>query len=269
LAHAVLTAGEFLHDGPFVMYLGDNLLRDGITALVDAFRASRPDALILLTRVPDPGNYGVAELDGERVVRLVEKPEHPPSDLALVGVYMFGPSIFEAVKAIEPSGRGELEITDAIQWLIDGGKRVESHRVSGWWKDTGQLDDMLEANRLVLEDIERSVEGELADSRVEGRVVVEAGARLERSLVRGPAIIGADARITDAYVGPYTSIDAGVTIARAEVEHSILLAGSSVSDLDSRMEASLLGRNVRLSRGDGLPKTLRMIVGDNAEIKIP
>jgi glucose-1-phosphate thymidylyltransferase len=269
LAHAVLTAEEFLQDGPFVMYLGDNLLRDGITALVDAFRASRPDALILLTRVPDPGNYGVAELDGERVVHLVEKPKSPPSDLALVGVYMFGPLIFQAAKEIKPSGRGELEITDAIQSLIDGGQRVESHRVSGWWKDTGQLDDMLEANRLVLEDIERSVQGELVDSKVDGRVVVEAGARLERSLVRGPAIIGADARITDAYVGPYTSIDAGVTVARAEVEHSILLSGSSVSDLEFRMEASLLGRNVKLSRGDGLPKTLRMIVGDNAEIRIP
>ena len=269
LAHAVLTAEEFLQDGPFVMYLGDNLLRDGIRALVDAFRASRPDALILLTRVPDPGNYGVAELDGDRVVRLIEKPESPPSDMALVGVYMFGPSIFQAAKAIKPSGRGELEITDAIQWLIDGGQRVESHRVSGWWKDTGQLDDMLEANRLVLEDIERSVKGELVDSQVDGRVVVEAGARLERSLVRGPAIIGAGALITDAYIGPYTSIDARVTVARAEVEHSILLSGSSVSDLDYRMEASLLGRNVKRSRGDGLPKTLRMIVGDNSEIRIP
>jgi len=269
LAHAVLTAEEYLQGGPFVMYLGDNLLRDGITDLVGAFRASEPDALILLTRVPDPGNYGVAKLDGDRIVGLIEKPRDPPSDLALVGVYMFGPPIYEAAKAIEPSGRGELEITDAIQRLIDGGKRVESHTVAGWWKDTGQLDDMLEANRLVLEDIERRVDGELVDSKVEGRVVVEAGARLERSVVRGPAIIGADARIRDAYIGPYTSIDAGVVVERSEVEHSILLAGSSVSDLGSRMEASPLGRNVTLSRGDGLPKTLRMIVGDNAEIKIP
>jgi glucose-1-phosphate thymidylyltransferase len=269
LAHAVLTAEEFLQDGSFVMYLGDNLLRDGITGLVDAFRSHQPDALILLTRVPDPGNFGVAELDGERVVRLVEKPKDPPSDFALVGVYLFGPPIFEAARAIEPSGRGELEITDAIQRLIDGGKQVESRSVTGWWKDTGQLDDMLEANRLVLEDIERRIEGELVDSKVEGRVVVEAGAKLERAVVRGPAVIGAGTRITDAYVGPYTSIDAGVSVTRAEVEHSILLAGSSVSDLDSRMEASLLGRNVKLARGDGLPKTLRMIVGDNAEIKIP
>jgi len=269
LAHAVLTAEEYLRGGPFVMYLGDNLLRDGITGLVSAFRDSEPDALILLTRVPDPGNYGVAELEGDRVVRLTEKPSHPPTDLALVGVYMFGAAIYEAAKAIEPSGRGELEITDAIQWLIDGGKRVERRTVTGWWKDTGQLDDVLEANRLVLEDIERRVEGELVDSKVDGRGVVEHGARLERSVVRGPAIVGAGARITDAYVGPYTSIDAGVVVERAEVEHSILLAGASVRDLGSRMEASLLGRNVTLSRGDGLPKTLRMIIGDNSEIRIP
>ena len=168
LAHAVLTAEEFLQDGPFVMYLGDNLLRDGITDLVDAFRASRARCPDPAHPGPRPRHYGVAELDGDRVVRLVEKPEDPPSDLALVGVYMFRPSIFEAAQAIEPSGRGELEITDAIQWLIDGGLRVESHMVSGWWKDTGQLDDMLEANRLVLEDLERRIDGRagrLAGSR--------------------------------------------------------------------------------------------------------
>jgi len=269
LAHAVLTAEDFLQDGPFVMYLGDNLLRDGITDLVEAFRESEPDALILLTRVPDPEHYGVAELNGEEVVRLIEKPKEPPTDLALVGVYLFGPQIFDAAKAIEPSGRGELEITDAIQWLIDNGKAVASRTVTGRWKDTGQLDDMLEANRLVLEDIERSVEGELIDSKVEGRVIVQEGAKLERAVVRGPAIIGSGSRITDAYIGPYTSIDAGVTVEHAEVEHSILLSGSSVTDLDARMEASLLGRNVTLCRGASLPKTLRMIVGDNAEIKIP
>jgi glucose-1-phosphate thymidylyltransferase len=269
LAHAVLTAEEFLEDGPFVMYLGDNLLRDGITDLVAAFRASEPDALILLTNVPDPQNYGVADLDGDSVLRLVEKPKDPPSDMALVGVYMFGPSIFAAAKAIAPSARGELEITDAIQHLIDGGLRVESHRVGGWWKDTGQLGDMLEANRLVLEDLERRIDGELVDTKVEGRVVIEAGARLERSVVRGPSIVGAGARIVDSYVGPYTSIDRDVQITGSEVEHSILLAGASVDRLGSRMEASLLGRNVKLVRGEGLPRTLRMIVGDNSEIHIP
>ncbi|HSJ18699.1 MAG TPA: glucose-1-phosphate thymidylyltransferase [Solirubrobacterales bacterium] len=269
LAHAVLTAEEFLGHSAFVMYLGDNLLRDGISDLVDAFRESEPDALILLTQVPDPSEFGVAELDGDRVVRLVEKPKDPPSDLALVGVYMFGPAVFDAARAIEPSWRDELEITDAIQWLIDGGKRVESRLVRGWWKDTGHLEDMLEANRLVLEDIERRIDGELVDSRVEGRVVVELGARLERSLVRGPAVIGARSTITDSYIGPYTSIAPDVTVAGSEVEHSILLSGSRVSDLGARMEASLLGRNATLARGDGLPRTLRLIVGDNSEIAIP
>ncbi|HEX5956354.1 MAG TPA: glucose-1-phosphate thymidylyltransferase [Solirubrobacterales bacterium] len=270
LAHAVLTAEAFLGDSPFVMYLGDNLLRDGINALVGAFREHEPAALILLTRVPDPWRYGVAELDGGRVTRLVEKPKDPPSDMALVGVYMFTPAIFQAARAIEPSWRDELEITDAIQQLIDGGNRVESHTVSGWWKDTGQLADMLEANRLVLEDVERRMDGNAdSESRVEGRVAIEAGAKLERSVVRGPAIIGAGARVVDSYVGPYTSIDRDVEIVGSEVEHSILLAGASVRDLETRIEASLLGRNVSISRTHEMPKTLRMIVGDNSQIRIP
>jgi glucose-1-phosphate thymidylyltransferase len=270
LAHAVLTAEDFLGGSPFVMYLGDNLLRDGITDLVGAFTANQPEALILLTPVPDPWHYGVAELNGGSVVRLVEKPKDPPSDMALVGVYMFTPAIFEAARAIEPSGRGELEITDAIQELIDGGAKVESHTVSGWWKDTGQLADMLEANRLVLEDLEPGVDCELDDaSRVEGRVAIAPGATLERSVVRGPAIIGEGSRIIDSYVGPYTSIEAGCEIIGSEVEHSILLAGSSLRHLEVRMEASLLGRNVTLARGAEMPKTLRMIVGDNAEITLP
>ena len=269
LAHAMLTAEDFLGGDPFVMYLGDNLLRDGIRDLVEAFRSSGPDALILLTSVPDPEHYGVAELSGDAVIRLVEKPADPPTNLALVGVYMFGSAILDAARAIEPSARGELEITDAIQRLIDDGRRVESHRVTGWWKDTGQLADMLEANRLVLEDIDRRVSGELIDSRVEGRVVIDEGARLERSLVRGPAIVGAGAQIRDAYVGPYTSVGPDVMISGSEVEHSILLAGARVCDLGTRIEASLLGRNVSLERGDGLPKTMRMIVGDNSEITIP
>ena len=269
LAHAVLTAEEALGGSPFAMYLGDNLLRNGISDLAEHFRHDEHDALILLTKVPDPWHYGVAELEGDEVVRLVEKPKDPPSDMALVGVYLFGPAIFDAARAIEPSGRGELEITDAIQHLIDNGSRVESRTVTGWWKDTGQLADMLEANRLVLEDLERSVEGELVDARVDGRVVRAPGARLERSVVRGPAIIASGAAIVDAYIGPYTSIGEDVRVERSEVEHSILLAGSSVCDLDSRMEASLLGRNVRLRRGETMPRTLSMIVGDNAEIVLP
>jgi len=268
LAHAVLTAEGFLGDAPFVMYLGDNLLQGGIRELVRAFQASAPDALILLTPVPDPEHYGVAELADGRVVRLAEKPPEPRTDLALVGVYMFTAGIHDAARAIRPSARGELEITDAIQHLVDTGRRVEPHVVQGWWKDTGRLDDMLEANRLVLDTMLARVEGELVDSRVDGRVVVEPGARLERATVRGPAVIGAGARLTDCYVGPYTAIGEDCVIERAEVEHSILLAGSSVRHLDGRMESSLLGRNVHIARGVQQPRAYRFMVGDNSEIGI-
>jgi glucose-1-phosphate thymidylyltransferase len=269
LAHAVLTAEEFLGDSPFVMYLGDNLLRDGVTDLVTTFRDESPDALILLTPVKDPENYGVAELDGDsRVARLVEKPKEPKSDLALVGVYMFTPSIFEAARAIEPSGRGELEITDAIQYLVDGSLRVDPHIVHGWWKDTGQVQDMLEANHLILDDLAERIEGELIDSRVDGRVVVEPGARLERATVRGPAVIGAGAVLRDAYIGPYTSVGPGVQIERAEVEYSIVLEGSSITNLEGRIEASLVGKNVAIRRSPAMPRAYRFVVGDNAEIAI-
>jgi len=268
LAHAVLTARDFLGASPFVMYLGDNLLQGGIVELVEAFRANAPDALILLTPVPDPENYGVAELDGDRVVRLVEKPPEPATDLALVGVYMFTPAIHAAAEAIEPSARGELEITDAIQHLVDRGLRVEPHVVRGWWKDTGRLADMLEANRLILDNVDTRVEGELIDSQADGRVVIEPGARLERSTVRGPAVIGAGARLVDAYVGPYTAVGEDCLIQNAEVEHSILLAGSSVRDLDGRMESSLLGRNVAVRRDGRSPRAYRFMVGDNSEIGI-
>ena len=269
LAHAVLTAEPFLGSDPFVMYLGDNLLQGGIQDLVAAFRSNQPEALILLTRVPDPQNYGVAELDADGgVIRLVEKPAEPASDLALVGVYMFTPRIHEAARAIQPSARGELEITDAIQWLVDSKHPVESHVVRGWWKDTGRLDDMLEANRLILETLDRRVEGELTDSQIEGRVVVEAGAVLERSTVRGPAVIGAGARLVDAYIGPYTAIGRHCTIESAEIEHSILLEGSSVKGLDGRMESSLLGRDVVIARGQRQPRAYRFMVGDSSEIGI-
>jgi glucose-1-phosphate thymidylyltransferase len=269
LAHAVLTAEPFLGDSPFVMYLGDNLLQGGIEDLVARFRADEPDAMILLTPVPDPESYGVAELSDGAVVRLVEKPREPRSDLALVGVYMFSSCVHAAARAIKPSARGELEITDAIQRLVDDGRRVEPHIVRGWWKDTGRLDDMLEANRLVLDTIHARVEGELVESQVEGRVVIEAGARLERCTVRGPAVIGAGARLTDCYVGPYTAVGEDCEISGAEVEHSILLAGSSVRDLDGRMESSLLGRNVKIARGARQPRAYRFMVGDNSEIGIP
>ena len=268
LAHAVLTAEPFLGDSPFVMYLGDNLLRDGISALVDTFRTDEPDALILLTPVPDPEHYGVAELSDGRVSRLVEKPKEPQTDLALVGVYMFTPAIFDAARSIEPSWRDELEITDAIQALVDRGLRVDPHIVHGWWKDTGQVQDMLEANRLILDDIEERLDGELVDCRVEGRVAIEQGARLERATVRGPAIVGRDSQIKDAYIGPYTAIGDEVLIENAELEHSIVLSGSSIKDLEYRIEASLIGKNVTIGRGPAFPKAYRFVVGDNADVQI-
>jgi len=274
LAHAVLTARPFLGESPFVMYLGDNLLQGGIADLVAAFREHEPDALILLTPVPDAQNYGVAELAGAspgqtgRVVRLVEKPAQPATDLALVGVYMFTPHIHAAAEAISPSARGELEITDAIQHMVDAGMRVEPHIVRGWWKDTGRLEDILEANRLILDSLIERIDGELIASRADGRVVIEAGARLERSTVRGPAIIGAGARLSDCYIGPYTAVGEGCEISGAEIEHSILLSGCSVRDLDGRMESSLLGRDVTVRRGDRQPRAYRFMVGDSSDISI-
>jgi glucose-1-phosphate thymidylyltransferase len=268
LAHAVLTAEAFLGDSPFVMYLGDNLLQGGIEDLVKAFSDHQPDALILLTPVTDPEHYGVAELSDGQVVRLVEKPPEPKTNLALVGVYMFTAAVHDAARAIVPSARGELEITDAIQRLVDDGLRVEPHIVKGWWKDTGRLEDMLAANRLVLETIEHRVDGELIDAQIDGRVIIEPGARLQRSAVRGPAIIGAGAQLTDCYIGPYTAVGENCVIENAEIEHSILLAGSSVRGLDGRMESSLLGRNVKIGRGDRQPRAYRFLVGDNSEIGI-
>jgi glucose-1-phosphate thymidylyltransferase len=181
---------------------------------------------------------------------------------------MFTAEIHAAARAIEPSARGELEITDAIQHLVDAGLRVEPHIVRGWWKDTGRLADMLEANRLILDNLIGRIDGELIDSQADGRVVIEAGARLERTTVRGPAIVGAGARLSDCYIGPYTAIGERCTITRSEVEHSILLAGCSVSDLDGRMESSLLGRNVSVRRGDAQPRAYRFLVGDNSDIAI-
>ena len=268
LAHAVLTAEPFLGASPFVMYLGDNLLQGGIDDLVAAFRAEEPDAMILLTPVPDPEHFGVAELKDGRVVALAEKPERPKTDLALVGVYLFTAQIHDAARAIEPSPRGELEITDAIQWLVDAGRRVDPHIVQGWWKDTGRLADMLEANRLILDRVERRVDGETGGSEVEGRVVIEPGATVTRSRILGPAVIGAGATLTDCYIGPYTAIGEGCVVEGAEVEYSILLAGSSVRHLDGRMEASLLGKNSAISRGDRQPRAHRFLIGDNSTVEI-
>src|SRR5688500_2251840 len=249
------------------MYLGDNLLNKGITHFVQEFDREKPAAQILLARVPEPQMFGVAELRDGKVGRLVEKPKEPIGDLALVGVYMFGPEIFESANRIKPSFRNELEITDAIQDLIDRGLAVHPHIVDGWWKDTGKLEDMLEANRLILDLQERRVDGTVdAESRVEGKVVIEAGAVVERSIIRGPAIIGSGARIVHAYVGPFTSIGNDVEIKGSEIEHSIVLEGSSVRDLSNRVIDSLIGKNVRIYRIPVKPGAYRFMLRDNAEV---
>jgi len=269
LAHAVLISEAYLGDDPFVMYLGDNLLKEGITPFVEAFAADRPDALILLQKVADPKSYGIAELDGDgRVARLVEKPVEPRSDLALVGVYLFTPAVFESVKAIVPSARGELEITDAIQHMVDRGLNVEPHVVTGWWKDTGKLEDMLEANRLVLSTLEGDVRGELLETTLEGAVAVGPGSRLERCTVRGPAVIGAGCRLSDSFVGPYTSISDGVVVDHAELEHSIVLENSRISSLGARMTDSLIGRECVIARSEARPVAYRFLVGDRSRIGI-
>jgi glucose-1-phosphate thymidylyltransferase len=266
LAHAVMIAETFMAGEPFVMYLGDNLVREPLGPLVERFAAERPHAQIFLARVPNPEQFGVAELDGERVVRLIEKPARPPSDLALVGVYMFDATVFDAVKAIRPSARGELEITDAIQWLIDRGRQVRPVVIGGWWKDTGKLEDMLEANRMILDGFTRRIDGVVEASEVLGKVVVESGAKVVDSTIRGPAIIGHGATIEAAYVGPFTSIGDGVVVRGSEIEHSIVLEGSSLTDLGARLESSLVGRNVRIFRSATRPRSYKLMVGDRSEI---
>ena len=269
LAHAVLISRAFIGDDPFVMYLGDNLLNKGITPLVDAFRRDEPAAQILLAHVPDPQMFGVAELKDGRVIRLVEKPAEPRSDLALVGVYMFSPEVFTSVERIHPSFRNELEITDAIQDLIDRGLDVRPHIVDGWWKDTGKLEDLLEANRLILDTFDRRIEGTVdAASRIEGKVVIEEGAVIESSVVRGPAIVGKRTRIVRAYVGPFTSIMNDVEIRESEIGHSIVLEGSVIADLANRVEDSLIGKNVKIYRSPVKPSAYRFMLGDNSEVGI-
>ncbi|MFD4955273.1 glucose-1-phosphate thymidylyltransferase [Streptomyces sp. NPDC058451] len=269
LAHAVLIAQDFLGDEDFVMYLGDNFIVGGITGLVEEFRAERPDAQILLTRVPDPTSFGVAELGGDgQVVGLEEKPKEPKSDLALVGVYLFTPAVHEAVCSIEPSWRGELEITHAIQWLIDNKCDVRSTTISGYWKDTGNVTDMLEVNRSVLEAVEPLSAGTVDEkSEIIGRVRIEAGARVSGSRIVGPAIIGAGSVVDDAYIGPFTSVSEDCRIVDSEIEYSILLRGSSVTGV-RRVEASLIGRDVEVTPAPRNPSAHRLVLGDHSKVQI-
>ena len=269
LAHAVLVARDFLGDEDCVMYLGDNFIVGGITGLVEEFRSARPDAQIMLTRVPDPRQFGVAQLDGAgQVVSLEEKPERPKSDLALVGVYIFTPAVHEAVRQLKPSWRGELEITEAIQWLIDMGNPVNSTVISGYWKDTGNVTDMLEVNRLVLESVEPAQRGTVDDaSELIGRVVIEDGAQVAGSRVVGPVIIGARSRVTDSYIGPFTSVAQDCAIVDSEIEYSIVLRGASIGGV-RRIEASLIGHEVEVTPAPKVPRAHRLVLGDHSRVQI-
>ncbi|MEK7423555.1 MAG: glucose-1-phosphate thymidylyltransferase [Actinomycetota bacterium] len=274
LAHCVLIAADFLGDDDFVMYLGDNLLEQDLGAFVRAFEQARttdepPTAQILLKRVPDPHRFGIAELDtAGNVVRLVEKPADPPSDLALVGVYLFDSTILEAVRAIAPSPRGELEITDAIQWLVDQGRRVRQEELTGWWIDTGKLTPLLEANRLLLERIETRLDGSVDDaSIIDGRVVVEDGAVIKHSTLRGPLVIGTGTVIEHSFIGPFSAIGNGCEVRNSEVEHSVIMDGSRIIDIQ-RLEDSLIGKEAVVSRSQVRPRALRLMVGDHCQIDV-
>jgi glucose-1-phosphate thymidylyltransferase len=270
LAHAVKISHDFLGDDRFVMFLGDNVIEGGISPLIAQFADSDWNSQIVLTRIKDPRQYGVAELgENGRIVRLVEKPKQPPSDLALVGIYMFDHHIFEAVNAINPSWRGELEITDAIQWLVDSGHAVHPYVHRGWWIDTGKRDDMLEANDLVLEEIEYKIEGYVdRDSQVGRRVAIQRGAEIINSVVRGPVIIGENSRIVNSYVGPFTSIADNVVVENSEIEHSMVLENSEIRDIEARIQDSLIGRNVKITRSPIKPKALKLTLGDNSQVGI-
>ncbi len=274
LAHAVKIAEDYLGSSRFVMYLGDNMIEESIRPLVEEFERGNGEfnCQILLKQVDNPQSYGVAQLDPtnpERVVRLVEKPREPISDLALVGIYMFDKNVFEAVNAIKPSWRGELEITDAIQYLVDAGYRVRPRTVRGWWVDTGKQADMLEVNRLILDRLEPQIEGMVdRDSSITGKVVVAKSAEIINSVVRGPAIIGEHCRIVNSYVGPFTSINHHCVITDSEVEHSIILENSQILDISGRIEDSLIGRNVVVEKSPIKPKAYKLLLGDNSKVGI-
>lgn len=274
LAHCVLIAREFLGDEDFVMYLGDNLLEQDLAAFVAAFEEARagsepPAAQILLKQVPDPHRFGIATLNEHGdVVALVEKPADPPSDLALVGVYLFTPRVHEAVASIEPSGRGELEITDAIQWLLDQGERVRCELLTGWWIDTGKLTPLLEANRLLLERIETDIAGHVDESSaIDGRVVVGEGAKVIGSTIRGPVVIGAGTRVEQSFIGPFSAIGNRCVVERSEIEHSVVMDDSSIVDI-ARLEDSLIGSDAIVTRSQRKPRALRLMVGDHCQIDV-
>ncbi|MEA5511115.1 glucose-1-phosphate thymidylyltransferase [Crocosphaera sp. UHCC 0190] len=271
LAHAVKVAQPFLGDSPFIMYLGDNLIQDSLNSFLDEFKSKQLDSLILLRSVPNPTAFGVAKVDEKgRVLKLVEKPKVPPSNLALVGVYFFSPTIHKAIASIQPSARGELEITDAIQELINTQNNVEALQLQGWWLDTGKKDDLLEANRIILDNkFEIIIEAEVDDkSQISGRVHIDKGSKIINSTIRGPVIIGQNCHIENCFVGPYTSIGDNSTLIDADIEHSVILEGAKILEIHQRIVDSLIGRRAKLEMAPQRPKALRFMVGDDSHIEL-
>ncbi|HEX9717915.1 MAG TPA: glucose-1-phosphate thymidylyltransferase [Actinomycetota bacterium] len=269
LAHAVLVAQEYLGEEEFVMYLGDNLVREDVGRFVKAFEEHRPDAQIFLVKTPEPERFGVAVLEGDRVTRLVEKPREHISDLALSGIYIFNSAIFQAAASISPSWRGELEITDAIQYLLDHGYTVRAEQITGWWKDTGRVEDLLEANRIMLEDQARRIDGVVDEaSHIVGPVVVEDGAEVTDSVIRGPAVIGRHATVIRSTLGPHVSVFDDSRIEDSEISDSIIMGGTMISEV-RRMTGSLVGTNVRICKDDQHPTTFQFVIGDSSQVRIP
>ncbi len=270
IAHGIKIAQDFIGEDSFVLFLGDNFLREGIVPQVNAFLKGGLNAQIILYPMDDPSSMGVAVLDAEgRVTRLVEKPKQFVSPYAVIGIYMFDRNVFEAVNAIKPSARGELEITETIQYLIDRGCKVGAHQLTGWWIDTGKMSDILEANRLILDVLESKNEGQIqGESHLEGRVVLEPGAVVINSTVRGPAIIGARTRLENAFVGPYTSIHSDCVLKNCEIEHSVVLENTHIADTPARIADSLIGRNVEIGRSPIKPKAYTMILGDHSKVGV-
>jgi glucose-1-phosphate thymidylyltransferase len=271
LAHAVKIAQPFLGDAPFVMYLGDNLVQSDLNLFLESFTSKGLDALTLLCPVTNPSAFGVAKVDEQgRVLQLIEKPKVPPSNLALVGIYLFSPIIHNAIASIQPSPRGELEITDAIQYLIDDQKKVEAYKLEGWWLDTGKKDDLLEANRIILDTcLTSSVQGEVdAQSQIIGRVQIGSGSKIINSTIRGPVTIGNDCHIENCFVGPYSSIADKVTLIEADLEHSVILQGAQVVGIHQRIVDSVIGQRAHLKVAPQRPKALRFLIGDDCQIEV-
>lgn len=268
LGHAVMTAREWVGQDTFCVYLGDNLFEHGARPFVDRFRQDHPDALIALVEVPDPSAFGVAEMDGDRIVKLVEKPKEPKSNLAVAGLYCFTPRIFEVMDGMPPSARGEYEITDGIQRLIEAGAQVAGQRVEGWWKDTGRPSDLLDANQLLLERLETKIEGEVTDSVISGRVEIPVSTRVINSKIVGPVRLGEDVLIENAYIGPFTSIGRNSVVRRAEVEHSVIDSDALIEDLETRLQDSLIGVRAQVRGGRKMPRTHKLTVSDASIVEL-